>query len=93
MKMDIARWVISLQNVRELNSSVMSKRMMIFETPRLDRAAYVFCDQKWKSVMMDSTELPSPSTRVFDGSEEPAGTHENFDQSTGEVLFLCSMSR
>ena len=36
---------------------------------------------------MDSTELPSSSTRVFDGSEEPAGTHEKFDQSTGEVLF------
>ena len=35
---------------------------------------------------MDSTELPSLSTRVFDGSEEPAGTHEHFDQSTGEVL-------
>ena len=25
--------------------------------------------------------------RVFDGSEEPVGTHEKFDQSTGEVLF------
>ena len=58
-----------------------------FETPRLDRAAYVFCVQKCKSVVMDSTELPSSSTRVFDGSQEPAGTHEKFDQSTGEVLF------
>ena len=28
-----------------------------------------------KSVMMDSTELPSSLTRVVDGSEEPAGTH------------------
>ena len=36
--------------------------------------------KKCKSVMMDSTELPSSSPRVFDGSEEPAGTHENFDQ-------------
>ena len=35
---------------------------------------------------MDSTELPSSSKRVSDGSEEPAGTHEKFDQSTGEVL-------
>ena len=58
-----------------------------FESPRLDRAAYVFCVQKCKSVMMDSTELPSSSTRVSDGSEEPAGTHEKFVQSTGEVLF------
>ena len=58
-----------------------------FETPRLDRAAYVFCVQKCKSVMMDSTELPSSSVRVFDGSEEPAGSHEEIDQSTGEVLF------
>ena len=47
----------------------------------------MFCVQKCKSVVTDSTELPSSSTRVFDGSEEPAGTHENFDQSTGEVLF------
>ena len=30
-----------------------------FETLRVDRAAYVFCVQKCKSVMMDSTELPS----------------------------------
>ena len=58
-----------------------------FETPRLDRGAYVFCVQKCKSVVMDSTELPSSSTRVFDGSQEPAGTHKKFDQSTGEVLF------
>ena len=50
------------------------------ETPRLDRAAHVFCVQKRKSIMMDSTELPCSSTRVFDGSEEPAGTHEKFDQ-------------
>ena len=57
-----------------------------FETPILDRAAYVFCVQKCKSVMMDSTELPNSSKRVSDGSEEPAGTHEKFDQSTGEVL-------
>ena len=37
---------------------------------------------------MDSTELPSSSTRVFSGmygSEEPAGTHAKFDQSTGDV--------
>ena len=58
-----------------------------FETPRLDRAACVFCVQKCRSGMMDSTEVPSSSTRVFDGSEEPAGTREKFDQSTGEVLF------
>ena len=39
---------------------------------------------------MDSTGLPSLSTRVFSGmqgSEEPAGTHEKPDQSRGEVLF------
>ena len=42
-----------------------------FETPRLDRAAYVFCVQKCKSVMMDSTELPSSSKRVSDGNEAP----------------------
>ena len=53
----------------------------------MDRAAYVFCVQERKSAMMDSTELPSSSTRVFDWGEEPAGTHEKFDQSTGEVPF------
>ena len=39
--------------------------------------------------MVDSTEWPSSSKRVFDGSEEPAGTREKFDQSTGEVLLAC----
>ena len=58
-----------------------------FESPRLDRAAYVFCVQKCNSTSMDSTELPSSSKRVCDGYEEPAGTHEKLDQSTGEVLF------
>ena len=33
------------------------------------------------------TELPSSSKRVSGGIEEPAGTHEKFDQSIGEVLF------
>ena len=36
---------------------------------------------------MDSTKLASSSKRVCDGNEEPTGTHEKFDQSTGEVLF------
>ena len=59
-----------------------------FESHRLDRAAYVFCVQKCNSMSMDSTELASSSKRVCDGGhEEPAGTHEKFDQSTGEVLF------
>ena len=58
-----------------------------FECPRSDRAAHVFCAQECNSVTMDSTELPSSSKRVSDGSEEPAGSHEKFDQSTGEVLF------
>ena len=35
--------------------------------------------------MMDSTELPGSSTRVLDGSEEPAGTHDKIGRSTGEV--------
>ena len=30
MKMDSAHWVILVSNVKELNLSVMSKRMMIF---------------------------------------------------------------
>ena len=58
-----------------------------FETHRLDRAAYVFCVQRCNGVTMDSPEMPSSSKRVSHGSEEPAGNHEKFDQSTGEVLF------
>ena len=46
----------------------------------------MFCVPKCKSVMMDSTEVPSSSKRVSDGSEQPAATHEKFDQSTGEVF-------
>ena len=65
-----------------------------FESHRLERAAYVFRVQKCNSVAMDSTELPSSSTRVFSGiqgSEEPAGTHEKPDQSSGEVLTNCRL--
>ena len=58
-----------------------------FESPRFDRAAYVFCVQKCNSISIDSTELASSSKRVCDGYEEPTGTNEKFDQSTGEVLF------
>ena len=43
--------------------------------------------------MMDSTELPRSPTRVFDGNEEPAGTHEKFDQSTVRGAFRRWMSR
>ena len=63
-----------------------------FESPRLGRADYVFCVHKCTGVTMDSTELPSSSTRDSDGSEEPEGTHEKFDQSTGEVFFAMSRS-
>ena len=47
----------------------------------------MFCVRKCNSVTMDLTETPSSSKRVSDGSEEPAGTDEKFDQSMGEVLF------
>ena len=46
-----------------------------------------FVFNKCTSISMYSTELPSSSKRVSDGNEEPAGTHEKFDQSTGEKLF------
>ena len=44
---------------------------------------------------MDVTELPSSSTRVFDRSEEPAGTHEKLDHSMRELLFTvgCRVDR
>ena len=79
-------WLLWFFNVKELNLSVMSKRMMNL-SHRLDPAAYVFCVLKCNSVPVDPTELPSSSKRVSDGNGEPAGTHEKFDQSTVEVLF------
>ena len=80
MKMDRARWVILFLKRQRVEFVGDVQENEVFETPRLDRAAYAFCVQKCKSVMMDSTELPSSSTRVFDVSEEPAGTHEKFDE-------------
>ena len=64
-----------------------------FESPRLDRAACVFCVQKCNSVSMDSTELPSSSKRVCDGYEEPAGTHEKIRSVNGRGTFRRWMSR
>ena len=77
MKMDSARWVISVSNVRELNFvGNVKENMMILRLPDWIGQLMRFCAQKCRSDMMDSTELPSSSTGVFGGSEEPAGTHE-----------------
>ena len=58
------------------------------ETPREDRAAYVFCVHSCKNAMGECLDLPSSS--VISGvqaSEEPAGTHERkLDRTTGEML-------
>ena len=48
-----------------------------FETSRLDRAAHVFCVQECKSVMRDSTELASSSTKVFDGERSQRALMKN----------------
>ena len=64
-----------------------------FESPRLDRTAYVFHVQKCNSVSMDPTELPSSSKRVSDGNEEPAGTHEKIRSVNGRGTFRRWMSR
>ena len=54
-----------------------------FETPRVDQAADVFCVQKCKrNCQVRRREFFSSMQR----SEEPAGTHEKRDPSTGEVL-------
>ena len=83
--MDSARWVISVKKARaEFIGDVQENDH--FELPDWIEQLSCFV-QESKSVMMDSTKLPSSSTRDFDGSEEPAGTHQKFDQSTGEVLF------
>ena len=87
MKMDSARWVILVKNVKELNLSVMSKRMMILRVTVWIEQLRCVVFKSCNSISMDSTELPSSSKRVCDGYEEPAGTHEKFDQSTGAVLF------
>ena len=46
-----------------------------------------FAFEKFKSCMTDWMELPSSSTSGVQVSEEPADTHENLYQSTGESLF------
>ena len=59
-----------------------------FETPDWIEQLICFEFKSARVFMMDSTELPSSSTSVFSGmyrSEEPAGTHAKFDQSTGDV--------
>ena len=62
-----------------------------FETPRVDRAACVFFVQKCKSVCHDGfggiAKFVDENFSGMQGSEEPAGTHEKPDQSTGEALF------
>ena len=87
MKMDSARWFFFGIKRQRFEFVGDVEENDDFESPRLDRAAYVFCVQKSNSISMDSTELPSSSKRVCDGYEEPAGTHEKFYQSTREVLF------
>ena len=82
-----ARWVILVLNVRELNWSVMSKRMMILRLTDWIEQQVCFAFKSATVLRWIRRELPSSSKRVSDRSEEPAGTHEEFDQSTGEVLF------
>ena len=64
-KLDSARWVILVSNVRELTLFVMFNRIMILRHAEWIEQLMCFCGQKCKSVMMDSTELPCSSTRVF----------------------------
>ena len=93
-KIDSARWVILVLYVKELNLSVISKSMIILRVPVWIEQLMCFAFKSADSVTMDSTELPSSSKRVSDGSEEPGGIRENFDQSTvREVLFRRWMSR
>ena len=48
----------------------------------MGRTAYVFCVQRCNSISMIRRNC-RVRRRVCDGYEEPAGTHEKFDQSTG----------
>ena len=59
-----------------------------FETPREDRAAYVFCIHGCKNAMGDCLDAPSSSgISGVQASEEPAGTHElKPDRTTGDML-------
>ena len=60
-----------------------------FEIPRLDRPAYF--SFKSARVLCWIRRNCQVRRRVFfsgmQGSEDPAGTHDKLDQSTGEVLF------
>ena len=67
--MDSAHHVIVVYNVKELNLSVMSKRMLILRVPVWIEQLVCFAFKN-ASVSMDPTELPSSSKRVCDGSEE-----------------------
>ena len=88
-KLDSTRWVILVFNVR-VEFVGDAQENDDFETPRLDRAAYVFCVQKCKSVMTDSTELPISSTTVFQvcvGVRRQRALMKILISQRGEMLF------
>ena len=58
-KLDSARWVFFGLKRQRFEFVCDVQENDDFETPGVDRAAYVSVVQKCKSVMMDSTELPS----------------------------------
>ena len=86
MKMDSVRWVIFGIKRQRVEFVGDVQENDDFESARLERAAYVFCVQRCNSVSMDPTALASSSKRVSDVNDEPAGTREKIDQSTGEVV-------
>ena len=87
MKMDSAHSVILVQNVKELNLSVMSKRMMVLRVPVWIEQHMSFA---FKSAIVFQWIRRNCRVRRREflmGVRSQRAPHEKFDQSTGVVLF------
>ena len=71
----------------ELNLSVMAKRMMLLRVPVWIEQLMCFAFKSATVFQWIRRNCRVRRRESSDGNEEPAGTHETFDQSTGEVLF------
>ena len=85
-KLDSARWVILVQNVRELKVSVMSKRMILRLSGSSSFCVLLSTVQECHDGFDGIARFVDESFIRYAGGEKPAGTHEKFDQSTGEVF-------
>ena len=83
-KMGTTTRMIWVKNVRELNLLVMTKRKMILRLPPWIQQLVCFYVQKWYDGFDGIGKFVKERFVGMLGNEEPAGTREHFDQSTGE---------